>query len=399
MDVQQIRQHLDVILAAISNVKEIPAPLTRMIDGIRPDLEPLQGSMTGFRRGVSSPSGGGGGGGGGGGNGNRSFHPSSSSSSSSSSFSQQKQSSGGGGWRSMASSGGGGGNTASPFGNSHSSKSNGQHGQHGQNGQQNSNTPFYTNSGNGSSGGSLPNTSTRYQSRFKSSSTNLQDKILNTIIGNKLNTFSPITYNDVRDFIYQILDSGEIEFINDFVEKVFKKATREDIYCALFAKFLAEISEKYPLIRPVMMKYHKEFLTIFDDIQEGKDADYDSLVRDRQYRLGYGQFMSELAGFNLLDPECMYAMTKKISERIESYTALEDKDKAVEEFIDCYVRMLKALKQKNNAFFQTIQTTMRSFTLPSILPIIEKKAGSRPSLSSKARYGLMDLRDILLNPV
>ncbi len=394
MDVQQIRQHLDCILGAISNVKEIPVPLTRMIDGIRPDLEPLQGSMTGFRRGVSSPSGGGGGGGGGG-NGNRSFHSSSSSSSSSSSFSQQKQSSGGGGggWRSMASSGGGG-NTASPFGNSHSSKSNGQ---------QNSNTPFYTNSGNGGGGGgssgSLPNTSTRYQSRFKSSSTNLQDKILNTIIGNKLNTFSPITYNDVRDFIYQILDSGEIEFINDFVKKVFMKATREDIYCALFAKFLAEISDKYPLIRPVMMNYHKEFLTIFDDIQEGKDADYDNLVRDRQYRLGYGQFMSELAGFNLLDPECMYAMTKKIAERIETYTALEDKDKAVEEFIDCYVRMLKALKQKNNAFFQTIQTTMRSFTLPSILPIIEKKGGSRPSLSSKARYGLMDLRDILLNPV
>jgi len=92
-------------------------------------------------------------------------------------------------------------------------------------------------------------------------------------------------------------------------------------------------------------------------------------------------------------------MTRKIAERIESYTALEEKDKAVEEYIDCYVRMLKALKQKNKIFFQTIQATMRDFTLPSIVPIIDKTAGLRPSLTSKARYGLMDLRDILLNPV
>lgn len=241
----------------------------------------------------------------------------------------------------------------------------------------------------------VPPPSGRYQSRFKANGNNLQDKILNTIIGNKLNTFSPVTYNDVRDFIYQILDSGETEFIQDFVAKVFHKATQEDIYCALFAKFLAEISSRYSIIRDVMASYHTEFLKVFDDVNEGNDVEYEILVKKKQYRMGYGQFMSDLAALNTLDPACLYAMTDKILEGILTYTKIDDKAKLVEEFIDCYVRMMKALKQKNVEFFHTIRPTLSEKTIPTITPFIDKTAGHCPSLTPKARFGLMDLKDII----
>jgi hypothetical protein len=363
---ESIRTSLDGLLSRMYTVKSIPQTLQAFVATIRNELEPVGGptpASNGFRRGVQPPTGAP----------TRSFGGNG----------------GAGGWRSGT---GGGGNgfqqqsryggpparqQSAPFGTSHTSR------------QQ---SAYTTENGVSSL---TPSPMTRYQSRFKNGSENLQDKILNSIIGNKLNTFSPVTYNDVRDFIYQILDSGETEFIQDFVAKVFQKATQEDIYCALFAKFLSEISSRYSIIRNVMLSYHTEFLKVFDDVQESNDVAYETLVKQKQFRMGYGQFMSDLAGTNTLEPACLYAMTSKLVEGIDKYSKEEDKTKLVEEFVDCYVRMMKALKQKNLSFFSTVQKQLAQETNPVIIPLVDRAAGPRPSLSSKARFGLMDLRDIL----
>ena len=54
-----------------------------------------------------------------------------------------------------------------------------------------------------------PYLAVRYQSQFKNSSQPVDDKILNNIILSKLNKFSSATYTDIREFLYQILGSGE----------------------------------------------------------------------------------------------------------------------------------------------------------------------------------------------
>jgi hypothetical protein len=154
----------------------------------------------------------------------------------------------------------------------------------------------------------------RYQSKFTSGATNLEDKILNTVIGNKLNSFTKLTYADVRDFIYQILDSGETEFIKDFVDKVFKKACVEELYCALFAKLLAEIADRYPVIYEEMARYHQQFLNVFEDVQEDGG---EGSIQARAYRLGYGQFLSELAGQNALEKQQLFAMVEKRVSRVQ----------------------------------------------------------------------------------
>ena len=234
----------------------------------------------------------------------------------------------------------------------------------------------------------------RYQSRFKTEG-DLNDKILNTIIGNKLNSFTSLTYNDTRDFIYQIMDSGETEFIKDFIEKVFSKATVEELFCALFAKLIAEIAQKYPIMYDEMNRYHHEFLNVFEDIEDTSTATSDTLIRRRLYRLGYGQFITELACNNALEKQQLYAMVEKVMDKIWTYTTEVGKNKAVEEFIDCLVRLTKSLSEKSPGFFRTVKGEMGTRILQKASDLIEKKAGDRPSLSAKAKFGLMDLKDLL----
>jgi hypothetical protein len=240
----------------------------------------------------------------------------------------------------------------------------------------------------------------RYQSKFTTGG-NMDDKILNTIIGNKLNAFTPLTYNDTRDFIYQILDSGETEFIRDFVEKVFKKATQEEVYCAVFAKLIAEIAHRYPVMYEEMRKYHTQFLSVFDSVDSsGTETDYAVLVREKQYRMGYGQFLSELACLNTLDKADLLAMVEKCMGQIVILAPQEGKGKAIEEYIDCLVRLTKSLKEKSRGFFRQVREEMGSHIIPVTTPYIQKTAGSEKSVSvtPKARFGMMDLTDCVVDP-
>ena len=231
----------------------------------------------------------------------------------------------------------------------------------------------------------------KYQSKFTSGE-NVDDKIMN-VIGNKLNSFTPKTYNDVRDFIYQILDSGETEFLKDFLEKVFSKATAEDLYCSLFAELISEIAHKYPIMFEEMQRYHKEFLKIFDDVDETR-ANIEEITKKRQYRIGYGQFLSELAKHNILEKSQLLDMVKKVMSEIVDLTQQPDRVKIVEEFIDCLIRLSTNLSEGSKQFYESVRKEMKS-SLTQDLAILLDKKNSFPSLSSKARYGLMDLQDLI----
>jgi hypothetical protein len=257
----------------------------------------------------------------------------------------------------------------------------------------NSSTPFAAKGGgNGISSSTPP---LKYQSKFTTPQTNMDDKILNSVIGNKLNLFTSTTYNDTRDFIYQIIDSGETEFIKDFLEKVFIKATLEDKYCKLYAKLIAEIAERYPIINDEVNRYHIEFLKVFDSIEE---EDKPETLNKRQYRLGYGQFISELASFNALDKSQLFIMIKKVKDLIYTFSLQENKVRSVEQLVDCITRLVKSLKECSPKFFKVVQNDIKEIVLEDITKLIENKAGKTPSLIAwgKSYCGLMDLRDFVI---
>jgi hypothetical protein len=143
-----------------------------------------------------------------------------------------------------------------------------------------------------------------------------------------------------------------------------------------------------------MRKYHEEFLHIFEDVDEANESSSDNIIKKRQYRLGYGQFISELASLNALEKDQLLAMVEKVMEKIWILSSQKDKVKTVEEFIDCLVRLTKSLREKSLVFFNSVKEELRSRILDKIEKVISKE-NPRPSLSTKARFGLMDLKDIL----
>lgn len=272
-------------------------------------------------------------------------------------------------------------------------------------------------------GGSSPTTPTvytgppmgRYQSRFKSSGDDLEEKILNRIIRLKLNKFGPSTYADIREFLFQILgqetvqteedgkitaEEGQVaEFVKDFMSMVFKKAASEQIYCALYAKLLSEIGSKHSVIFDEMNRLYKNYMEIFEEADVNVKAEdmaaYEKKVGEKKYRQGYSQFIAELTTLEILSMDSLVSTFQKLFLQIEKHARMEDQKPLVEEYVDCLLRMSRVMKDKYSAFFRTMRSKIYEQNKDTLHTLITTKDGSLVSLSPKARFLLMDVQDIL----
>jgi hypothetical protein len=258
--------------------------------------------------------------------------------------------------------------------------------------------------GGGGGGGGGPSTpgSGRYQSMFKNSTQQVEDKILNNIILSKLNKFSGKTYNDIRDFLYQILGSGEpdlVDMIRHFMLLVFKKAAAEETFCPLYAQLLSEISQRYKVILEEMHRLQENYLEIFEDVEE-PPAEGDAYKifleknEQKQYRQGYSQFLAECAGLEILELANLQRTFEHLFRLILKYGKVEGKKALVEEYADCLVRMSKVLKKKSSPFFVRARQALAASSVPSITELVQNKE-IYCSLSPKARFILMDVKDNL----
>jgi hypothetical protein len=242
----------------------------------------------------------------------------------------------------------------------------------------------------------------KYQSKFKNSSQPVDDKIINVIILSKLNKFSQKTYAEIRDFLYQILGSGEPDLqqmIRDFMKLVFKKAALEEIFCPLYAKLLCEISSRYTVILQEMNQLQSNYLKVFDDIAETANEDYNDFVesqKNKQFRLGYSQFLAELSALEILDLGLLNTTFQKILSNMLVNGKLEDKKTLMEEYCDCLSRMAKVLKKKYGQFFVNARATLYRDNGEALERLIAHSE-EFPSETPKTRFILMDIRDILMD--
>jgi hypothetical protein len=245
-----------------------------------------------------------------------------------------------------------------------------------------------------------PYVSVRYQSQFKNSSQPVEDKILNNIILSKLNKFSSATYEDVREFLYQILGSGEADLadmIRQFMLMVFKKAASEEVYCSLYAKLLSEISSRYGVILEEMHKLQENYLAIFDDVEETDGANYEAFVEkniEKRYRQGYSQFIAELSTFEIIKLSHLEQTFRRIFELIMKNAAVADKRSLIEEYADCLLRMSRVFKKKSSPFFIAARFSLLAISKPTVDSIVANK-DKYTSISPKARFNLMDVKDNL----
>lgn len=240
----------------------------------------------------------------------------------------------------------------------------------------------------------------RYESKYKNSEQDIESTIVNTIILGKLNKFSAQNYNEIYEFLSEILASGECDFLSDFMKLIFTKAATEETFCPLYAKLLKELSAKYPFLLSEMDVLYNKFLNIFEEIDDVDDNECAiQRRREKKYRQGYSQFLAELLKQDIVDTTAFYNTIEQIIKQIDNQSKLVDKMAIIEEYGDCLIKMLKVLKPPTTTEIMSEKMvelrTKLSANLKTRMDELTRKSGDRPSLNNKIRFTMMDAIDTI----
>lgn len=237
----------------------------------------------------------------------------------------------------------------------------------------------------------------KYVSKFKKQSTNVDDTILNTILLGKLNKFSQKNYDDIKEFITHIIDNGETDMIKCFMKLVFEKAASEETFCPLYAKLLSELSTRYPILLSEMDNLYSQYMEIFDEVsQVAEDENYNEFCKrniGNKYRRGYSQFLAELIKYDVIELNIFIKTINKIIGQIENNSGNKELVKLNEEFADCLIKIVNAIKNG-------IKTDIKTDKIKQIRDIIVGEISARihpltlvgnGGMSNKARFAMLDI--------
>ena len=235
----------------------------------------------------------------------------------------------------------------------------------------------------------------KYVSRFQNSEKSMDSQILNTIILGKLNKFSPQNYDEIKEFLEQILDSGQTDLLKDFMKLVFEKAATEPIFCALYARLLGELSTNYSILINEMEFLYNTFIHIFDEISEESSKTYNELVdanNEKTYRLGYSQFLTELMPYSVVKPEFLLKVIQAILDNSLKIVRQPNNIRLVEEYSDCLVRILKSIIRTKNV---ELISNLSSGDIFEKIKTLSTKNVDFKSQSAKTRFSCLDIIEML----
>lgn len=226
----------------------------------------------------------------------------------------------------------------------------------------------------------------------------MENVVVNNIIQGKLNKFSAANYEDVREFLKEILATGEHDFLADFMKLIFYKAAMESTFCGLYAKLLFELSSDFPFLRAEMDRLYAHFLTVFQEVSDAGTENMEAFIqknKEKKYRLGYSQFIAELYQYGVVSFDDLQSTVATILQNMVSLTTQESMRATVEEYADCLVRMVRVLCDRtiirNMAAKKYIAESHKE-----TMAILKVLSPERPGLSNKARFAIMDLdRDLM----
>ena len=213
------------------------------------------------------------------------------------------------------------------------------------------------------------------------------------IIIDKLNKFAPVNYSEIHDFLCQILDSGQTTYLKDFMKVVFQKATMEELFCPHYVRLLCELSSKYKTLLTEMVARYKEYSHVFEDISDVTSDSYTKLVEknsEKNYRRGYSQFLAELVKYNVLDADLFVETLQSIIGAIPVVAKVETGRLTLEEYIDCLLRILKAIQTERSSLALSLQKILKE-RFVSILEPMTLKDPANVGLSPKGRFGIVDI--------
>lgn len=238
----------------------------------------------------------------------------------------------------------------------------------------------------------------KYVSKFQNTDTPVEDKILNTVILNKLNKFSASNYDEIKGFLQQILDDDASDFLKAFMLLIFKKAASESNFCPLYARMIAELSEQYTILRSETKELYTKYLDIFDEVSEEQCKDYETFVqrnREKQLRLGYSQFLAELTRLGVLELSDLEILYSKIVSLIYTFGKEgTSKTLVIDEYLDCLLKMSQAFGAGKSAKLTEIRNGLSVVCVPKLTEIYSQRSANFPGVSKKASFTILDCLDI-----
>jgi hypothetical protein len=238
----------------------------------------------------------------------------------------------------------------------------------------------------------------KYISKFKKTTDKVEDTILNTILLGKLNKFSEPNYNEIKEFITHIIDSGQTDMMKCFMNIVFEKAASEEIFCPLYARLLSELSAQYPILLSEMSNLFSTYMKIFEEIVDNDSDNYDELCKrnvEKKYRRGYSQFLAELLKYNTIDTDTFIKTLLTIITQIELNASNTESIKLNEEFADCLMKVMKAIRinvadMDDDHHIYQIRSILKQDIMKRIQPLSVKRSDCI-GLSNKARFTFLDI--------
>lgn len=253
--------------------------------------------------------------------------------------------------------------------------------------------------------------SNKYVSKFKKNAEKVEDTILNTIILGKLNKFSELNYDEIKEFITHIIDSGETDMIKCFMKLVFEKAASEEIFCPLYAKLLGQLSARYPILLTEMANLYSQYMEIFEEIEEDNATNYNEVCKrnvEKKYRRGYSQFLAELIKHDVIDIDVFMKTVVKIITQVELNKMRKEYSKLNEEYADCLMKIMKAIRENEkeeeqepliyqdsdeeseNDKIEQIRTMLKGDVYKRIAPLTVRTA-EYVGISNKTRFTFLDI--------
>jgi hypothetical protein len=221
----------------------------------------------------------------------------------------------------------------------------------------------------------------------------VEDRILGKVRG-KINKIGESTYNATKGFMQQILDSGETDFLNEFMKFVFSKAATEPSFCSLYARLLHELADEFGHLRSEMCILFRDYTGIFTETENTPDVgttDYKAFLEAQErkkFRRGYSQFVAELAKLGEVNLEDFRSLVEKIVYAIPEVTKSSDNSLISEEYVDCLSKMCSA-----GASIISKADWMADCT-SALKKVVESSRTVLPGLTSKARFAIMDILDL-----
>jgi len=236
---------------------------------------------------------------------------------------------------------------------------------------------------------------------FNKSKEEVEANILNNLILSKLNKFTAENYDNIKQFMEQILSNDDTSFLKDFMILVFKKATYEPLFCPLYVKLIAELSAQYPIIKAEVITLYNTYMKEFENVEEENvnDENYDEFCASQKvklYRLGYGQFLGELTKYEILDGQSLLNLYNTILDIIGNYSlpGMSHRNQ-VEQLAACMARITMVFKNEKNPALVAICKTLADGCSKKIKEILRRvRASELPGISNKARFNLMDCDEI-----